>query len=119
MGPFYVQNPPEAEFGADIRGGANGERLFMEGTIRSVDGTPVANAIVDVWHSDAEGFYDVQLPELEEPDAAGALPQRCAGPLPFLDHHAEVLSDPGRWHGGRDVEGVGAASLTGRRTCIS
>ena len=67
MGPFYVQNPPEAGFGADIRGGAKGEPLFMEGTIRSVDGKPVANAIVDVWHSDAEGFYDVQLPELYEP----------------------------------------------------
>ncbi|HTC34149.1 MAG TPA: intradiol ring-cleavage dioxygenase [Bryobacteraceae bacterium] len=68
MGPFYVQNPPEAEFGADIRGGAKGEPLFMEGTILSGDdGQPVANAIVDVWHSDAEGFYDVQLPELDEP----------------------------------------------------
>ena len=33
----------------------------------SEDGQPVANAIIDVWHSDAEGFYDVQLPELEEP----------------------------------------------------
>ena len=66
-GPFYVQNPPEAAFGADIRGEAKGDPLYIDGSILSEDGKPVANAIVDVWHSDAEGFYDVQLPELEEP----------------------------------------------------
>ncbi len=67
LGPFYVQNPPEAAFGADIRGEAKGDPLYVDGRILSEDGRPVANAIVDVWHSDAEGFYDVQLPELEEP----------------------------------------------------
>jgi hydroxyquinol 1,2-dioxygenase len=66
-GPFYVQDPPEAIFGADISGGAKGDPLYIDGTVLSEDGKPVANAIVDVWHSDAEGFYDVQLPELEEP----------------------------------------------------
>ena len=66
-GPFYVENPPEAALGADIHGGAKGEPLYIDGTILSEDGRPVANAIVDVWHSDAEGFYDVQLPQLEEP----------------------------------------------------
>jgi len=66
-GPFYVQNPPEAAFGADIRGESKGDPLYIDGSILSEDGKPVANAIVDVWHSDAEGFYDVQLPELQEP----------------------------------------------------
>jgi len=66
-GPFYVQNPPEAGFGADISGAAKGVPLYIDGTILSEDGKPVANAIVDVWHSDAEGFYDVQLPDLDEP----------------------------------------------------
>jgi hydroxyquinol 1,2-dioxygenase len=67
MGPFYVQNPPEAAFGADIRGEAKGDPLYIDGSILSEDGQPVANAIIDVWHSDADGFYDVQLPELEGP----------------------------------------------------
>jgi hydroxyquinol 1,2-dioxygenase len=66
-GPFYVENPPEAAFGGNISGEAQGEPLYIDGSILSEDGKPVANAIVDVWHSDAEGFYDVQLPELEEP----------------------------------------------------
>jgi hydroxyquinol 1,2-dioxygenase len=68
LGPFYVENPPEKELGASIRGESHGEPLFIDGSILSEDGKPVANAIVDVWHSDAEGFYDVQLPELEEPN---------------------------------------------------
>ena len=67
MGPFYVQNPPEAELGSDIKGEAEGEPLYIDGTIVSENGAPVANAIVDVWHSDAEGFYDVQVPELSGP----------------------------------------------------
>jgi hydroxyquinol 1,2-dioxygenase len=60
LGPFYVQNPPEYPLGADIHGGMKGEPLYAEGRVTSLDGKPVANAIVDVWHSDDEGYYDVQ-----------------------------------------------------------
>lgn len=60
LGPFYVQNPPEHPLGADIHGGMKGEPLYAEGRVTALDGTPVANAIVDVWHSDDEGYYDVQ-----------------------------------------------------------
>jgi hydroxyquinol 1,2-dioxygenase len=68
LGPFYVQDPPEAPFGGDISHGVKGEPLYLDGSILSDDGTPVADATIDVWHSDSEGFYDVQLPELEEPN---------------------------------------------------
>lgn len=67
LGPFYVRNPPDQPLGADIHGEAKGEPLYIDGSIRSEDGKPVPNAIVDVWQSDAEGFYDVQLPDLAEP----------------------------------------------------
>src|ERR1700735_4254045 len=43
-GPFYVQNPPEAAFGADIRGEAKGDLLYIDGAILSEDGKPVPNA---------------------------------------------------------------------------
>lgn len=61
LGPFYVAGPPEHALGDDISGGRAGEPLIVEGTVRHPDGTPVAGAWVDTWHSDAEGFYDVQL----------------------------------------------------------
>jgi hydroxyquinol 1,2-dioxygenase len=60
LGPFYVDGPPEAELGADISAGRPGERLYVEGSVRSLDGAPIAGATVDTWHSDTEGHYDVQ-----------------------------------------------------------
>lgn len=59
FGPFYVL-PPEFEDGADIRGNLTGTPLYISGTVKSADGSPLAGAIVDVWHSDEAGFYDVQ-----------------------------------------------------------
>lgn len=60
LGPFYVQNPPEYPLGADIRGTLAGDPLYAHGRVTSADGKPIANAIVDVWHSDKDGYYDVQ-----------------------------------------------------------
>jgi hydroxyquinol 1,2-dioxygenase len=39
----------------------SGEPLYVHGRITSADGEPLANARVDVWHSDGDGYYDVQL----------------------------------------------------------
>jgi hydroxyquinol 1,2-dioxygenase len=61
LGPFYVEGAPERALGDDISGGRPGEPLVVEGTVRRDDGAPAAGAWVDTWHSDAEGFYDVQL----------------------------------------------------------
>ncbi|MFG1343481.1 intradiol ring-cleavage dioxygenase [Xanthobacter autotrophicus DSM 431] len=60
LGPFYVEGPPEAPCGTDISGDLAGEPMFASGTVATADGTPLANAIVDVWHSDEDGYYDVQ-----------------------------------------------------------
>jgi hydroxyquinol 1,2-dioxygenase len=67
LGPFYVQNPPELPHGSDVSHGLKGEPLLVEGSVSSADGSPLAGAVVDIWQSDDEGFYDVQRPELEEP----------------------------------------------------
>jgi len=64
LGPFYVEDAPVMELGADIAGPMKGTPMFVEGTVRSVDGQPLAGAVVDTWHSDDEGYYDVQ--HLEE-----------------------------------------------------
>ena len=60
LGPFYVQGPPEFVHGADVSGAMTGLKLHVAGTVAALDGTPIAGAIVDIWHADAEGFYDVQ-----------------------------------------------------------
>jgi hydroxyquinol 1,2-dioxygenase len=60
LGPFYVEGRPTAENGTDISGGVPGMPLFFDGTVLDEAGRPVAGAHVDTWHSDGEGFYDVQ-----------------------------------------------------------
>jgi hydroxyquinol 1,2-dioxygenase len=60
LGPFYVEGRPTAENGSDISGGVPGKPMFFTGTVVDTDGKPVAGAQVDTWHSDGEGFYDVQ-----------------------------------------------------------
>lgn len=61
FGPFYVEAAPEVESGADIRGALDGEDFLVQGRITDSEGAPVAGAIVDLWHSDEDGYYDVQL----------------------------------------------------------
>ncbi|WP_328604440.1 hypothetical protein OG943_30910 [Amycolatopsis sp. NBC_00345] len=60
LGPFYVEGRPHAENGADISGGVPGMPLFFTGRVLDSAGEPVAGAHVDTWHSDGEGFYNVQ-----------------------------------------------------------
>ncbi len=60
LGPFYVETPPEVPCGSDISGELPGEPMYVSGSVATADGTPLAGAIVDVWHSDEDGYYDVQ-----------------------------------------------------------
>lgn len=60
LGPFYVEGPAEFANGADIANGMDGMPLFVSGSVSRIDGEPVADAVVDVWHADDHGFYDVQ-----------------------------------------------------------
>lgn len=66
LGPFYVEDPPEVTLGSDVTGGLKGDPLYAEGTVCAPDGSPLANAVVDVWQSDADGFYDVQYADRTE-----------------------------------------------------
>ena len=59
FGPFYVP-PPEFEAGADIKGHLKGRPMYVGGTVRDPANRPLAGAVVDVWHSDDQGFYDLQ-----------------------------------------------------------
>ena len=67
LGPFYVDGPPVAADGADIAAGLPGTPLWTDVLIQDPSGVPVAGATVDVWQSNEDGFYDVQLPDLDGP----------------------------------------------------
>lgn len=60
LGPFHVANAPELPMGANICLDQKGEPMFVHGRILDTEGRPVANAKIDVWQANDEGFYDVQ-----------------------------------------------------------
>lgn len=68
FGPFYVDDAPVRQNGADISNGAKGAPCFVSGQVRGVDGEPVPGAVIDVWQSDEDGFYDVQKPDGDMPE---------------------------------------------------
>ena len=62
FGPFWVEGAPAPPHGADIANGASGDPCHFRIAVTDLDGKPVPDARVDVWHADAEGGYDVQDP---------------------------------------------------------
>src|SRR5262245_20718344 len=71
LGPFYVQNPSEYPLGHNISESKEGEPLLIEGLVRPATGEPIPDATVDVWHSDEDGHYDVQLADATGPSLRG------------------------------------------------
>jgi hydroxyquinol 1,2-dioxygenase len=59
-GPFHVPNAPEFENAADMAKGAPGFPCFVTGTVRGLDGEPVAGAMLDLWQTDGDGLYEDQ-----------------------------------------------------------
>jgi hydroxyquinol 1,2-dioxygenase len=65
FGPFHVQGAPERAMGDCISLDSKGESCLFEGSVQDLDGNPVAQARLDVWCDNADGFYDVQQPGVQ------------------------------------------------------
>jgi catechol 1,2-dioxygenase len=79
-GPLYVAGAPLSKGEARLdKGSEAGEVLFMNGQVRDVNGSPVAGAVIDVWHANPLGgysFFDRSQPKYNlrrriETDAEG------------------------------------------------
>jgi hydroxyquinol 1,2-dioxygenase len=66
IGPFHIDDSPEMPMGANLAEGLAGETCFLVGTVRDMNGKPVAGAKLDIWQADADGLYESQL-GAEEP----------------------------------------------------
>ena len=71
LGPFYVDDSPELEPGANMAEGVAGEPCFISGQIRNLKGEPIGAATLDMWQADDEGIYEVQLSEKSGPYLRG------------------------------------------------
>jgi hydroxyquinol 1,2-dioxygenase len=109
LGPFFVADAPELPLGADISPDIEGDPMFVSGRVTTPDGKPIAGAIVDTWHSDDDGSYDVQ--QLEQlghlsmrarfrTDSEGKFHFRtikaAAYPIPFDGPVGKMLEAQGR-----------------------
>lgn len=65
FGPFHVGGAPEREMGANISLDGKGESCLFEGRVVDLDGNPIEGARVDVWSDNADGYYDVQQPDIQ------------------------------------------------------
>lgn len=65
LGPFHVADAPPRAMGESINLDGKGDPLFMSGRVVDIAGKPIAGAKLDIWHSNDDGFYDVQQPGIQ------------------------------------------------------
>jgi catechol 1,2-dioxygenase/hydroxyquinol 1,2-dioxygenase len=70
LGPFFRENTPRFEPGAQIAKETAGTEVVLFGRVTNAQGAPIPNAHVTVWQTAADGRYDIQN-SLEEIDCRG------------------------------------------------
>lgn len=65
FGPFHVADAPIRNMGDSINLDGKGESCLFEGRVVDLDGNPIEGATVDVWSDNADGYYDVQQPDIQ------------------------------------------------------
>jgi catechol 1,2-dioxygenase len=67
-GPFYLPNAPwmVAPYVLPQRHDEPGDVLFFSGSVRSLDGAPLAGVEIDMWQADARGCYSNVHPDVPD-----------------------------------------------------
>jgi protocatechuate 3,4-dioxygenase beta subunit len=71
LGPFYREGVPELPMGAQIVETPSAEELVVYGKVTDTGGTPLANALIQVWQTSERGLYDLQERNGESLDMRG------------------------------------------------
>jgi hydroxyquinol 1,2-dioxygenase len=107
FGPFFVEGAPAYRNGDDVSNGARGEPCFVSGSVKGADGEAVANARIEVWQADADGFYDVQHAGNDTHRARGVLHSLADGRYHFRSIVAEPYPIPHDGPVGRMLAALG------------
>jgi hydroxyquinol 1,2-dioxygenase len=94
FGPFFLENAPHFELGADVSNGASGQKCLVRGHVKGLGGEPVKGAKLNVWQADDDGKYDVQYENLSQPQARGILNADDQGHFYFTTILAEAYPIP-------------------------
>lgn len=73
FGPFHVDGAPQREMGDSLieEPMETDEEVVFTGTVRTMDGSPIGGATLDVWSTASNGLYDVQDAEQAEMNMRG------------------------------------------------
>jgi protocatechuate 3,4-dioxygenase beta subunit len=82
-GPLYVPNAPERQLGDRLGIDSDGDTLLMSGSILDLQGEPIANALIDVWHPNSKGLYDIQDPSQPQGNFRGRFTTDADGKYSF------------------------------------
>ena len=94
-GPLYVEDPPWREAPVKIyeeyEGSDAGEVLFVRGTVTSTDGTPLPDAVIDIWQTGPTGGYDIWDERQPEFNFRGRFGVAESGGVRVPDHGPEAV----------------------------
>src|SRR3954471_2705104 len=79
LGPFHIEGSPELKYGDDMSQGLPGTPLYVHGVVQDLDGTPVPDAVLDIWQADNEGLYESQHADVDEARLRGKYTTREDG----------------------------------------
>jgi hydroxyquinol 1,2-dioxygenase len=94
LGPFFAHGAKEYEYGGDLRQGATmkGEDVWVSGRVSTLDGKPIANALLDIWQAKADGIYDLQTGG--EFELRGRVKANAKGEYAFKSYKPKFYSVP-------------------------
>ncbi len=65
LGPFHILGAPDLPIGGDMKKDNDGDTSIVSGIVRSVDGTPIEGAVLEIWQTADNGLYSNQDPAQE------------------------------------------------------
>jgi hydroxyquinol 1,2-dioxygenase len=83
LGPFYVPGAPERSMGTDLGKGEAGPCVVFRGRVLTPAGQAIAGALLDVWQTAPNGFYDIQDPRQPPMHLRGKLTTGADGRYEF------------------------------------
>lgn len=71
LGPYYRQNSPQHKLGESIAAKTHGQPIGIYGRVTDKKGEGIRDASIEIWQTDEEGNYDLQMTAAEEMDLRG------------------------------------------------
>jgi catechol 1,2-dioxygenase len=84
-GPYYIPGAPEfrSEATLPMRDDEKGTPFVFQGTVTDLDGNPLENAQVELWHADDDGYYSQFAPDIPEWNLRGTILTGADGRFTF------------------------------------